>query len=199
MRTVYRDIRALEEAGVPIITEEGKGYSIMEGYKLPPVMFSEREAYALITTEQIVLRSKDASLRKEFSAAIEKIKAVMRLRSQQQIELLANRMYINKNYANIMNSDKLIDIQMALVNYKCINVKYETESGKPSNRIIEPFMLYHNWTEDWVLAAYCRLRQDFRAFRLDRMKDVKILDDLFEPHNLTMKQYVKKYVTPYYL
>ena len=103
------------------------------------------------------------------------------------------------NYANITNSDKLIDIQMALVNYKCISVKYETESGKPSSRIIEPYMLYHNSTEDWVLAASCRVRKDFRSFRLDRIQNIEILDDVFEPHKLTMKQYVKKYVTPYYL
>ncbi|MEO7990807.1 MAG: YafY family protein [Chryseolinea sp.] len=193
VRTVYRDIRALEESGVPIVTEEGKGYSLMEGYKLPPVMFSEREAYALITTEQIVLRSKDASLKKEFSNAIEKIKSVMKLRSQSQIELLANRMYIGKNFENVTNSKELIDIQMALVNFNCIRVKYSTEDGKVSERIIEPYLLHNNLGEDWVLTAYCRLRKDFRSFRLDRMATVIILDEHFEPHKLTLKQYIAKY------
>jgi len=56
IRTVYRDIRTLEKSGIPIVTEEGKGYSIMEGYKLPPVMFTEDEANALITAEQIIAR-----------------------------------------------------------------------------------------------------------------------------------------------
>ena len=53
IRTIYRDIRALEKSGIPIITEEGKGYSIMEGYHLPPVLFTEDEANALITVEQL--------------------------------------------------------------------------------------------------------------------------------------------------
>jgi predicted DNA-binding transcriptional regulator YafY len=66
VRTIYRDIRALEEAGVPIITEEGKGYSIMEHYRLPPVMFTESEANALITAEQLVLKNKDASFIKDY-------------------------------------------------------------------------------------------------------------------------------------
>ena len=60
VRTIYRDIRTLEKSGVPIVTEEGKGYSMMEGYQLPPVMFTEDEANALITAEQLVLKNKDA-------------------------------------------------------------------------------------------------------------------------------------------
>ncbi len=70
MRTIYRDIKALEQAGVPILTEDGKGYTLMEGYKIPPVMFTENEANALITAEQLVLKNKDASFIKDYSEAI---------------------------------------------------------------------------------------------------------------------------------
>lgn len=56
VRTIYRDIKALEQAGVPILTEEGKGYTLMEGYKVPPVMFTESQANALILAEQLVLK-----------------------------------------------------------------------------------------------------------------------------------------------
>ncbi len=57
IRTVYRDIRTLEKSGVPIVSEEGKGYSIMDGYKLPPVMFTQEEANALITVEQLIKKT----------------------------------------------------------------------------------------------------------------------------------------------
>ena len=77
-RTIYRDIRSLEKSGVPIITEEGKGFSLMDGYKMPPVMFTESEANALITAEFIIKSCKDESLIQEFSLAIEKIKAVQK-------------------------------------------------------------------------------------------------------------------------
>ena len=60
-RTIYRDIKALEQSGVPVLTEEGKGYTLMDGYKIPPIMFTEKQANALILAEQLVLNSKDAS------------------------------------------------------------------------------------------------------------------------------------------
>lgn len=71
-RTIYRDIKALEQAGVPILTEEGKGYTLMDGYRIPPIMFSESEANALITAEQLVLKNKDASFVKDYTEAITK-------------------------------------------------------------------------------------------------------------------------------
>ena len=77
VRTIYRDIKALEKAGVPIVTEEGKGYSLMEGYRIPPVMFSENEANALLTAELLVMASKDQSLINEFKSATQKIKTVL--------------------------------------------------------------------------------------------------------------------------
>ena len=70
IRTVYRDIRALEATGIPIITEEGKGYSIIEGYSLPPVMFTEDEANAIITAEKIISKNSDKSLVEQYQKAI---------------------------------------------------------------------------------------------------------------------------------
>lgn len=57
IRTVYRDIKTLEQSGIPIVTEAGRGYSIMEGYHLPPIMFTEEEALALITAVQLILKN----------------------------------------------------------------------------------------------------------------------------------------------
>ena len=91
VRTIYRDIKALEKAGVPILTEDGKGYLLMEGYRIPPVMFTENEANALITAEQLVLKNRDSSLIKEYTAAINKIKAVLLYSTKEKVELLGNR------------------------------------------------------------------------------------------------------------
>lgn len=196
VRTVYRDIRALEAAGVPIVTEEGKGYQIIEGYKLPPVMFTEREAYALITSEQIIVCNKDASLVEEFSSAITKIRTVLKNSSKQKVELLSERMFIGKNFVRQITSKHLLDIQMALTNFQTVRISYADVHGNPSERVIEPFSLYHNAQEDWTLAAYCRMRQDFRSFRLDRMSKIEVLAEQFPPHQMTMKQYVEKYIYP---
>lgn len=194
VRTVYRDIRALEAAGVPIVTEDGKGYSIVDGYKLPPVMFTEKEAYALITSEQIILKNKDASLIKEFSGAISKIKTVLKNSSKQKTELLSDRMFIGKNFKKEVTSQSLLEIQMALTNYQLIRMIYQTPDGPASERYVEPFSLYHNIHEDWTLIAYCRLRMDYRSFRLDRMSRIEILNEQFEAHKMTMKQYAEKYL-----
>jgi predicted DNA-binding transcriptional regulator YafY len=96
IRTIYRDIRALEQAGVPIIVEDGKGYTLMEGYKIPPIMFSENQANALILAEQLVLKNTDSSFIKDYSDAIDKLKQFYdnQRKTKQissQIELVSNR------------------------------------------------------------------------------------------------------------
>lgn len=192
VRTVYRDIRALEQSGIPIVTEEGIGYSLMEGYKLPPIMFTEKEANALITAEQFVLRSKDSSLVKEFSEAIAKIKSVLRYSNKEKAELLAERVFFGRNFEAQVTSQNLAEIQLALTNFQLVRITYETADGKISDRTIEPFALYNSPQEDWTLAAYCRLRKDFRSFRLDRMKKVLVLEEVFEPHELTIEEYLER-------
>ncbi|MCZ4244839.1 helix-turn-helix transcriptional regulator [Pedobacter punctiformis] len=99
VRTIYRDIKALEQAGVPVLSEEGKGYSIIEGYNIPPVMFTESEANALITAEQLILKNKDASFVKEYTGAIFKIKSVLKNNTKDKANLLANRIVFRQNVA----------------------------------------------------------------------------------------------------
>ena len=86
LRTVYRDIKTLELAGIPILGEAGVGYSIMEGYRLPPVMITKEEATAFLTAEKLVEKLTDASTRETYKAAMFKIKAVLRLAEKQHIE-----------------------------------------------------------------------------------------------------------------
>ncbi|MEQ8808180.1 MAG: HTH domain-containing protein, partial [Imperialibacter sp.] len=69
IRTVYRDIRTLEQSGIPIITQEGRGYSIMEGFKLPPVMFTEEEASAIVIAGKLIRANKDRSLVEHYESA----------------------------------------------------------------------------------------------------------------------------------
>lgn len=194
VRTVYRDIRALEASGIPIVTIEGRGYTLMEGFKLPPVMFTEKEANALITAEKIIQASKDQSLIKEFSEAIQKIKAVLPEYKKEKIEFLTGRIVIGKSRGSISNSRYLSDIQQAMTDYNLVDIEYRSGKEEVTKRAIEPFVLYHTEYDEWILAAFCRLRGDFRAFRLDRIVKLEILDEHFEPHKITLEQYVEKYV-----
>ncbi len=188
-RTIYRDIKALEQAGVPILTEEGKGYSLMEGYRIAPVMFTESEANALITAEQLIQKNKDASLVKEYSEAINKIKSVLRNNTKDKADLLSRRIVFRNNQDNDRTSNHLSVLQLALTNFDLVNIKYHSpDTNKTTERIIEPFAIYST-QDNWLLIAFCRLRKDFRAFRLDRIQNLNTLTDKFEPHKMTLQEY----------
>jgi predicted DNA-binding transcriptional regulator YafY len=191
VRTIYRDIKALEQAGVPILMEEGKGYSLMEGYRIPPIMFTESEANALITAEQFVLKNKDASFVKEYSEAIGKIKSVLRQSTKENANLLSNRMAISQNNENNKTSNYLSVLQLALTNFDLTKIEYQkADSDEVSTRIVEPFALLST-QENWLLLAYCRLRTAFRLFRLDRIKNLSVQNEKFESHKMTLQEYFR--------
>ena len=191
IRTIYRDIRTLEKSGIPVVTEEGKGYSLMEGYRLPPIMFTEEEANALITAEQLILKNKDASLVSNYSAAIEKIKALLKGPQKEKTDLLANRVYFTNNYSHERTSNYLMQLQAAITNFQLIHITYVSLSGQRTARDIEPFALYST-QGNWLLIAYCRLRTEFRVFRVDHIQKLTPLSKNFESHNMTLEDYYKK-------
>lgn len=191
VRTIYRDIRTLEQAGVPIITEDGKGYTLMEGYRIPPVMFTESQANALITAEQLVLKNKDTSFIKDYTEAIDKIKTVLKYSIQDKANLLSERTRFDQNINRERNSNNLSDLQFALTNFRLTKIEYTNEQNKTTTRHIEPFALLS--TENWLLVAYCRLRKEFRFFRLDRIEKMEVLTDKFEPHGMTLQEYFDRY------
>ncbi|QCR22310.1 YafY family protein [Pontibacter sp. SGAir0037] len=192
VRTIYRDMKALEQAGVPIITEEGKGYTLMEGYKIPPVMFSEAQANALILAEQLVLKNKETSFIKDYTEAIDKIKAVLRQSDKDKANLLADRTRFEQNLNRQRSSNNISQLQFALTNFFLTRIDYINEQNKTSCRTIEPFAIIST-TENWLLIAWCRLRTEFRFFRLDRITNLEILSEKFEQHKMTLQEYFDKY------
>lgn len=192
VRTIYRDIRALEDSGVPILVEEGKGYTLMEGYKIPPVMFTEGQANALILAEQLVLKNKDASLIKDYLEAVDKIKAVLRHTQREKANLLSERTRFKQNIERERTSSSLSQLQNALTNFYPVKIDYINEDGITTKRIIEPFALIST-TENWLLIAWCHYRKEFRYFRLDRIQKIEVLTETFVPHKLTLQQFFDKY------
>ncbi|MBL7950389.1 MAG: YafY family transcriptional regulator [Flavobacteriales bacterium] len=190
-RTIYRDIRALEEAGVPVITEEGKGYLLMDHYRLPPVTFTEQEANALIAAKQLVLKTTDSSLIARYAEAIDKITSVLDHSAKEKINLLVDRTQF-KNIERIeRTSDSLSEVQFAITNFRVVRIDYTNADERSSQRSIEPFALLS--TANWLLIAWCRLRKEFRYFRLDRIKRLEVLDEPFIPHDMTLQQFFERY------
>lgn len=191
IRTIYRDIRTLEDSGIPILIEEGIGYSMMDGYKIPPVMFTQEEANALITAEQLIKKNKDQSLTEQYESAITKIKSVLKYTQKEKIELLTDRLQVRNNHKNEKTSNYLIKLQSTISNCQIVEIDYLSLENNKSQRKIEPFALYTT-QENWVLIAFCKLKNDFRAFRLDCIEKLEILEQHFEPHKMTLEEYLEK-------
>lgn len=188
LRTIYRDIRKLDEAGIPIITIDGRGYSIMEGYNVSPLMFEQEEANALITAEKLIATTNDKSLIENFEKASVKIKSIFRSTLQSKSELLNDKMVIFDNSKTPTKSNSLSSIQMAITNFLEVEINYQKEQGEKTFRKIEPMALYC-YNEKWIVIAWCRLRDDYRAFRLDRIQNYRILDTKFEDRGFDLRAY----------
>lgn len=181
IRTVYRDIAALAEAGVPIVGEAGVGYSIMRGYHLPPVHFTTEEATALITANILVDRFADSSLKSSMTSALAKIRAVLPPDHQDHIARLERRMSI-PNAPQPGQTGNLFFIQKALADRTVLRIAYRNAGATgASRRDIEPLGLTY-YGDRWHLIAWCRARQDYRDFRTDRIQAMSTLPEQFGPH-----------------
>lgn len=193
VRTIYRDIRTLEKSGIPIITEEGKGYSIMEGYHLPPVLFTEEEANALITVEQLIIKNKDQSFVDNVTSSIEKLKSILRYSQKGNAELLSDRIYFGGNNTQEKTSNNLMQIQSAIIHFKLLKIEYNSADDQRTTREVEPFAVY-SINGNFLLIAFCRLREDFRTFRIDYIEQLLTLEQTFTAHEMTLKEYFEQYV-----
>ena len=189
IRTIYRDIRKLEEAGIPVYTIEGRGYSLVDNYTVAPVQFSEKQANALITAQHIINQSKDASFVGDFNDALIKIKSVFRSSIQEKSELLHDKIRVFDWEYEEFSSDVLSEIQLAITSFNYIEINYQKANDPTiSFRKIEPCALYST-NRKWILIAWCHLRKDLRAFRIDRIQHFKILEEKFEDRNFNIQTY----------
>lgn len=182
LRTVYRDIRALEASGVPIGAEAGVGYFLMANYKLPPVMFTKEEASALLFGEKLIEKMSDDQVKEQFCSALFKIKAILNPEEKDRLEKLHNQISV-LNFTSLsgnFNQLFLSEIQQALVSKQVLEIDYQAGYGAPATkRLVEPIGLC-NYSRRWHLFAWCRLRGEYRDFRLDRIKGLKINDESFK-------------------
>ncbi|KQS28199.1 YafY family protein [Dyadobacter sp. Leaf189] len=194
LRTVYRDINSLAEAGVPIIGEAGVGYSIMDGYRLPPVMFTKEEARTFITAEKLMEKFTDFSTQSQYQSAMFKVKAVLRSSDKSMVENLENHIEVRKNHhafhkPNSNTLDVLLksisEKKIARINYNAIN------SDDPMERIVEPVGVYHE-NSYWYTIAYCHLRNDYRNFRSDRILNCELTDRSFEHKHAPLKDFLEE-------
>ncbi len=183
LRSVYRDVKALEESGVPVIGEAGIGYSIMEGYRLPPVMFTQEEAAAILMGVKLTERFTDELTRKQIENALFKIKSVLRAPDREHLEQLSDNVVVTASRLPLDEgfNKYLSDLQKAIVAGRVVHVSYHTpyrEDEQETYRDIEPFGLCY-YGQAWHCFAWCRMRKDYRDFKLTRIKDLRVTADTF--------------------
>lgn len=193
LRTVYRDVRSLEEAGVPVGAEAGVGY-FLENYTLPPVMFTNAEASALVFGSKLVEKMADASLRESFESALFKIKAVLKRTEKDHVDELEPVIDVAVRPGPAPFSDHLLNrIQAALVGQQVVTISYlGNYADETTQRDVEPVGLYH-YAANWHLIAFCRLRQDYRDFRTDRILCLTETTERFPRQSrLTLTAYLER-------
>ena len=167
LRTIYRDIRSLEQAGVPLYSESGIGYSIVDGYKIPPTLFTQEEALSFVAAEKIMNVYVDKELGEHFSSAL-----------------------FDKNVFNKKVPSALSTLFKSISTKHQIILEYKNNSeNSVSQRIVEPIgvFLENNY---WYLIAYCHLRDGYRQFRADRIQSIKLLDIEFTLKHENLEAYL---------
>ena len=180
LRTVYRDVHALEEAGVPVIGEAGIGYKLMEGYKLPPVMFSADEVSAMLTASKLMQSMSDENSYNYYNSALDKIKAVLRLAEKDHIEEISEHVAVASHPAFVYERPSelhLPKILRAIAASRLIDITYTSIEKKESlQRKVEPVGIYYQGSH-WYMVAFCRLRNDYRNFRTDKIIRLYLTDE----------------------
>ncbi len=194
VRTIYRDVSALSEAGVPVVGEAGVGYSLVKGYHLPPVMFTAEEAMALFVGGELVKQFSDASMSEPMDSALLKIRSVLPRERQDDIERLnrAIAVFGRGRLPSGLDQRTLLPIQQAIVSRRVLRMNYRGRERGPTLREVEPLgVAFHHAA--WYLVAWCRLRADFRYFKLERLRGLEVLAERFEARpDFSLREYLAK-------
>ena len=179
-RTIYRDIEALCEAGVPIISIPGLGYSLMEGYFLPPLSFTTDEATMLLLGSELMAQNFDAQYRTAAHAANRKITSVLPEKLRDDVAYLQKSIRFIATEQRPAEVTLLQQVRRAIIERVTVRFAYSKRHGQETQtmREADPYSLVHI-TGTWHMTAYCHMRKDIRIFRLDRMDALEVLPQAF--------------------
>jgi len=190
LRTVYRDIRALGEQGIPISYEQHKGYFLADGYFLRPVAFTSQEANTLLLLDSLVNSLADKSIQAHYAAILQKVTAVLREPQKARLEQLTGHIKMDLPEYGGGSSDYLATLQSAISDQHIIAIDYRDKNGLTSQRQVEPIGLaFYNFA--WHLIGWCHLRRAYRDFRLTRIDRLTATNLPFkQPQHLSLTDYI---------
>lgn len=199
-RTIYRDMQALSESGVPLMAVPGKGYSLMEGYFLPPVHLKPEEAMTLLLGSGYIEQNLDREFQQHARTAQEKLEAVLPASQQEEVIRFKETVrflpstFFPKAQAYTDYENKLISLRVAIMEKRAVSFgyrkKFEQNHLQSGRRTVHPYGLV-NISGIWYLLAYCLLRKDIRHFRLERMDELRCKAETFEkPDGFELQKYI---------
>jgi predicted DNA-binding transcriptional regulator YafY len=182
VRSVRRYITILQDAGIPIEATIGRhgGYRLRPGFKLPPLLFSDEEATAIVLgllgTSWLEIGQSPLAV----EGALAKVLRVLPLRARERLGAVASHLILSPHeQGGRPDAALLIELSEAIQQRRRIALAYRSHHDELTCRTIEPYGLA-GWWGRWYLVGFCRLRRDYRSFRLDRMEQVQLLAESFE-------------------
>jgi predicted DNA-binding transcriptional regulator YafY len=189
-RTIYRDVRDLQLSGMPIEGEAGIGYLLRQDFDIPPLMFTRSEIEALVLGARMVRAWGGAEQGEAATQALHKIEAVLPADLRDKVDqtlLYAPNLPIRAELKRSVDA-----LNAAATNRRFIEFDYVREDGQQSQRRVRPLGLYF-WGGVWTLAAWCEMRKDFRNFRVDRITELRVFDDVFPADpNKSLQAFIAK-------
>ena len=186
VRTIERDLNALLEAGVPLYATPGPGggYALDKTHTLPPVNFTPEEATALAVA---LARPGESPFADALRSAVRKVVGVMPERDAEAARRLAGRVRLFAHESDVRQQAGRV-VEDAILRMRVVEIDYQDRNGAVTTREVEPLVLAGGSGQTWYLVAYCRLRQDERAFRLDRIAGARLTGEtVSSPRQPTMK------------
>lgn len=197
IRSVYRDIKALNEQGIPVSFEPYRGYFIVNGYFLPPVSFSTEEANALLLMESIVAGFADKSIHRHYGSALTKVKAVLRATQKDAVEKLAAQIRFQAPPCFIQHHEYLATIQQAIAQQQVVEIEYTNLKKEVSRRKAEPIGLVF-YAFAWHLIGWCHIKKAYRDFKVARILRIRCTEEPFTQNNhLPLDAYMKQLPVAY--
>ncbi|HSL45213.1 MAG TPA: YafY family protein [Anaerolineales bacterium] len=191
-RTIYRDMSALNQMGIPIAAMPGEGFELVEGYYIPPLMFTENEAVALILGSRLLTQQAAGSLTKGADQALAKITVALPEQLRARAEALTNIIsFITPDEKFNLDDPQLLTLQKSIQQKRVIHIRYHAyQKDEVTERDVEPHQLFYS-DGVWYLEGYCRWRKDIRAFRLSRIEKLSARSETFSKRRAGKPQNAK--------
>ena len=176
VRTIYRDIAALQGSRVPIEGAPGLGYVLRRGYDLPPLMFTSEEADAIAIGVRLLRRLRDPKLQQAAESVLAKLAVVVP--EPLQLHLASAPIYVSDGDAPPATGVDPAELRSAIHDARKVVITYIDETGHRTRRTVRPIAMAY-YVDVTLLGGWCELRNDFRNFRVDRISDVRLLGERF--------------------